>query len=94
MKATQVILQAGKSIGGNKLRTGLTLLIIGLGIAALIGILTLLDGINSSVTKSFSAIGAKVFTIQANGQIGGRSEGRRVGHECVGNVESEREEVA
>ena len=51
-------------------------MIIGLGIAALIGILTLLDGINSSVTKSFSAIGAKVFTIQANGQIDGRGRGR------------------
>ncbi|HKJ40722.1 MAG TPA: ABC transporter permease [Sunxiuqinia sp.] len=51
------------SIKANLLRTVLTVLIIAVGITALVGILTAIDSIKSSITKEFTFMGANTFTI-------------------------------
>lgn len=63
-----------ESISSNKLRTFLTALIIAIGIMALVGILTSIDAIKSSLTGTFSAMGSNSFNIRNRGlnvQIGG-----------------------
>ncbi len=52
-----------RSIKSNLLRTILTACIIAIGITALVGILTAIDGIKSSVDSSFSSLGANTFDI-------------------------------
>src|SRR5690606_8383815 len=62
-----------QSIVSNKLRTFLTALIIAIGIMALIGVLTSIDAIQSSLTNSFSSMGSNSFNIRNRGinvQIG------------------------
>lgn len=54
---------AGRSIRGNKLRTVLTICIIGLGIMALVGILTSIEVINKALLNNFSSLGANSFQI-------------------------------
>lgn len=54
-----------RSIAGNRLRTILTSLIIAIGITSLVGILTAIDGIQSSVDSSFAGLGANTFSIVA-----------------------------
>lgn len=53
-----------RTIRGNKLRTGLTVAIIALGIAALIGIRTAIEAMTQKFTESFSAMGANGFSIR------------------------------
>ncbi len=48
----------------NRLRASLTALIIAIGIAALVGILTSIDALEMGLTSSFSDLGANTFTIQ------------------------------
>lgn len=66
------------SVRENMLRTVLTALIIAIGIMALVGILTAVDGIQSSVNDSFSELGANSFDIgqkfASRNRIGGRRE--------------------
>jgi len=57
-----------QSIAGNRLRTSLTALIIAIGIMALVGILTAIEGIKQSVNDAFSGLGANSFTLQNRGQ--------------------------
>ncbi len=69
-----------QSIASNKLRTFLTALIIAIGITALVGILTSIDAIKSSLTDSFSSMGANSFTIRNRGvnvQIAGSGQQAR-----------------
>jgi putative ABC transport system permease protein len=56
-----------QSISGNRLRTSLTSLIIAIGIMALVGILTAIEGIRQFTTDAFSSLGANSFTIQNRG---------------------------
>jgi putative ABC transport system permease protein len=56
-----------QSIGGNRLRTSLTALIIAIGIMALVGILTAIEGVKTSVNNAFAGLGANSFTIQNRG---------------------------
>jgi len=56
-----------QSIAGNRLRTSLTALIIAIGIMALVGILTAVEGIKQYTTDAFSSLGANSFTIQNRG---------------------------
>jgi len=63
------------SIRSNLLRTVLTILIIAIGITALIGILTAIDSIKSSITQEFSFMGANTFTLTSRGlqvQVGNK----------------------
>lgn len=56
-----------QSIKGNRLRSFLTAAIIAIGIMALVGILTAIDGIKSYTEKTFSRMGANSFTIRNRG---------------------------
>jgi putative ABC transport system permease protein len=55
------------AIRGQWLRAILTMLIIAIGITALVGILTSIDGIKSSLTSNFTSMGANTFTIRNRG---------------------------
>ncbi len=61
---------AFNSIKGNKLRTVLTSLIIAIGIMALVGILTSIDGMKKSINENFSSMGANSFSIRNRGAGG------------------------
>ena len=56
-----------QSIGGNRLRTSLTALIIAIGIMALVGILTAIEGVKHFTSDAFAGLGANSFTIQNRG---------------------------
>jgi putative ABC transport system permease protein len=62
-----------RAILSNRVRSILTICIIALGIMALVGILTSIDAIKSSLTGQFTLMGANSFTISSRGmniQIG------------------------
>ncbi len=56
-----------QSISGNRLRASLTSLIIAIGIMALVGILTSIEGIKSKANDIFGELGANTFSIQNSG---------------------------
>jgi putative ABC transport system permease protein len=63
-----------RNISSNRLRTGITVAIIALGICALIWFLTALKAASNSLTSSFSTMGANAFSIryrERNIRIGG-----------------------
>lgn len=64
MKLFDTFALAYRTIRGNKLRTGLTVAIIALGIAALVGIRTAIEAMTQKFTESFSAMGANGFSIR------------------------------
>lgn len=66
-----------RAIRANLLRTVLTALIITIGITSLVGILTSIDGIRSSVDKSFSSLGVASFDIRSQDQNNRRNRGGR-----------------
>nr|MCU0408444.1 ABC transporter permease [Bacteroidales bacterium] len=62
-----------RAIRSNRVRAILTICIIAFGIMALVGILTAIDAIKSSLTNQFTMMGANSFTITSRGmnvQIG------------------------
>ena len=62
-----------QSIRSNILRSVLTIMIIAVGITALVGILTAIESIKTSITKEFTVLGANTFSITSQGmrvQIG------------------------
>src|ERR1700712_966447 len=61
--------QAYKTVASNKLRTGITVSIIAFGIMALIGIITAIDAMNSSLKDNFATMGANGFTISYKERI-------------------------
>lgn len=65
-----------KSINANKLRTILTALIIAFGITSLVGSLTVVDGIQASITDSFSNLGANTFDIERKRVDEGSRDGK------------------
>ena len=67
-----------RAIRSQFLRTTLTALIISLGIMALVGILTAIDAIKSSINNNFTSMGANTFTIrnrEMTVRIGKRGKG-------------------
>ena len=81
MKFLDVLLLAFRTVRSNKLRTGLTVAIIALGIFALILIVTAIGAIEQKFTESFSTMGANGFTLrykERNIRIGGSNNNRRV----------------
>jgi len=64
MRAIDVFHLAWVTIRANKLRTGITVAIIALGITALIGIITAIQAMNQSLRESFSTMGANSFSIR------------------------------
>jgi putative ABC transport system permease protein len=63
MKISDSLSLAFRTVKSNKLRTGITVTIIALGIMALIGIITAIAAMNQSLTESFSTMGANSFSI-------------------------------
>ena len=69
---------AFNAIRANLLRAVLTLLIIAFGIMALVGILTSIDAIKSSLTNNLASMGTNTFNVIRKGTgIGGGRRGRR-----------------
>jgi len=58
---------AWRSVKSQPLRTILTVLIISFGIMALVGILTAVSSMKSSISESFATMGSNTFTIQSKG---------------------------
>ena len=54
---------AFKAIKSNRVRAALTMAIIAFGIMALVGILTAIDGLKSTLTEQFTMMGANSFSI-------------------------------
>ncbi|MCR9066530.1 MAG: ABC transporter permease [Cytophagales bacterium] len=77
MNIKENIAEGLRAIQGNLLRAIITALIIALGILALVGILTAVDGIQNNVNQSLSGLGANTFDIvveQRNGRRRGMME--------------------
>lgn len=66
MQLKDTLSLAFRTIQANKLRTGITVSIIGFGIMALIGIITAIASMNQSVSESFATMGANSFSIRYN----------------------------
>ncbi len=64
MTLSDSIQVAYRTVRGNKLRTGITVTIIALGIAALILIITAIESMNQGLRDSFSTMGANAFNIR------------------------------
>ncbi len=64
MKLLQSIYQSLDAIRANFLRAGVTIFIIALGITALVGVLTSIDGIRAGMVSSFSRMGANTLNIR------------------------------
>jgi len=82
MSIAQAILEALESLNGNKMRSGLTVLGIVIGVAAVIAMLAVGNGAQASITGSISSIGTNllfVFSGSADGP-GGPGGGRRSGN--------------
>ncbi len=77
---------AMRSIKTNRLRTVITVLIIAFGIMALVGILTAVESIKSSITNEFSSMGASSFTIQKKSRyVSGQNSDLR--KQAIRNIE-------
>ncbi len=63
MNLTQSILEALESLNGNKLRSGLTVLGIVIGVAAVIAMLSVGRGAEASITGSISGIGTNLLFV-------------------------------
>ena len=82
MNFTQALLEAIESLNGNKMRSGLTVLGIVIGVAAVIAMLAVGNGAQASITGSISSIGTNllfVFKGSADGPPGGPGGGRGSG---------------
>jgi putative ABC transport system permease protein len=78
MTLSENIQQAFTAIRANMLRAVLTLLIIAFGIMALVGILTSIDAIKSSLTNNLASMGTNTFNVMRKGTgISGGRRGRR-----------------
>ena len=65
----EAFLVAGGSLRANKLRTALTLVGIVVGVAAVIAVVTIIQGLDNKVASTFSSQGSTVFTISKRPQI-------------------------
>jgi len=64
MKISDVITLSYNTVKSNRLRTAITVVIMALGIMALIAIITAVETVNQSLTKSFSTMGANAFSLR------------------------------
>lgn len=80
-----IIKIAFQAIKTNLVRTIITCSIIGIGIMALVGILTSVDGLKMYMTNSFSAMGANSFKIR-NSSIGFNLDGDNVAPKIYPNI--------
>ncbi|CAL1516551.1 ABC transporter permease [Chitinophaga sp. MM2321] len=64
MQSLDIFSLAYRSVSGNRLRTGLTVAIIAVGITVLVGILTAIDSMKNSIYTSFASMGANSFSLR------------------------------
>src|ERR1700755_727486 len=64
-----------RSVQANLLRSVLTALIVAIGITALVGMLTTIDGIEHSVNESLSSLGVNTFDINSKTNRRSNSQG-------------------
>ena len=70
MKLTQILVEALESLTSNKMRSGLTILGIVIGVAAVIAMLAIGSGAQDSITGSINGIGTNVlFVFSGNQQV-------------------------
>jgi putative ABC transport system permease protein len=81
---------AQRSIKANRLRARITITIIAIGIMALVGIITAIQGIEDSITSNFSSLGANTFSITQNGMMSNFKKGKRGQKRVVQNKESKK----
>jgi putative ABC transport system permease protein len=75
MNLIENIKEGLRSVQANLLRSVITALIVTLGITALVGVLTAVDGIQASIKKSLSSLGANNFNISSKVNRGQAFEG-------------------
>ncbi len=68
---------AGKSLAAHRLRTALTLIGIVIGVATVIGMVSLIEGFNRNVTESFESFGATIIVFQRFDPQFGPGSGRQ-----------------
>jgi putative ABC transport system permease protein len=69
MNFLQMVFEAFESLAGNKLRSGLTMLGIVIGVAAVISMLAIGAGAQASIDSSINSIGTNLIFITSNGQV-------------------------
>ncbi|MCA1899083.1 MAG: ABC transporter permease [Chloroflexi bacterium] len=77
MTIAQALLEALESLNGNKLRSGLTVLGIVIGVAAVIAMLAVGNGAQESITGSISSIGTNLLFVFRGGPDEARGPGGR-----------------
>jgi putative ABC transport system permease protein len=75
MSFTQALLEAIESLNGNKMRSGLTVLGIVIGVAAVIAMLAVGNGAQASITGSISSIGTNLLFVFRGGPDQARGPG-------------------
>ncbi len=75
MNFSENVKEALKAIKDNLLRTSLTAAIVAIGITALVGILTAIDGIQYSISSGLADLGANSFDVKDLNRSGGRNRG-------------------
>jgi len=79
MTFAQALLEAIESLNGNKMRSGLTVLGIVIGVAAVIAMLALGNGAQASITGSISSIGTNLLFVFKGSRDGPPGPGDRNG---------------
>ncbi len=75
MNLVENIKEGFRSVSANLLRTILTAFIVALGITALVGVLTAIDGIQYSINDSLSDLGVNTFDIKSKRNRRNRTQG-------------------
>ena len=78
MSFVQALLEAIESLNGNKMRSGLTVLGIVIGVAAVIAMLAVGNGAQESITGSISSIGTNLLFVFKGGSNNGPRQGSGV----------------
>jgi putative ABC transport system permease protein len=75
MNLVENVREGLRSVRANMLRSVITAFIVTLGITALVGMLTLVDGIEASIKKGLSSLGGNTFNINARENRGQSTQG-------------------
>ena len=95
MKTGDSIILSYNTIKSNRLRTAITVIIVALGIMALISIITAVEAVNQSLTKSFSTMCANAFSLrfkERNIRFGGgpnRGDAKKTSRNSIAKASSE-----
>ena len=69
LQVTDLLELSARALGANKLRSGLTILGITIGVFSVVGVMTALSAIRHSIDTSLSIFAANVFEISKNPAI-------------------------